>query len=35
MLPAAVAELGIQAVSDQGAKSDTKTDKDGNYYFAI
>jgi tetratricopeptide (TPR) repeat protein len=27
------AELGIQAVSDQGAKSDTKTDKDGNYSF--
>ena len=27
------AELGIQAVSDQGAKSDTKTDKDGNYVF--
>jgi len=27
------AELGIQAVSDQGAKSDTKTDKDGNYIF--
>jgi tetratricopeptide (TPR) repeat protein len=25
------ADLGIQAVSDQGAKSDTKTDKDGNY----
>src|ERR1700730_12960183 len=24
-------DLGIQAVSDQGAKSDTKTDKDGNY----
>jgi tetratricopeptide (TPR) repeat protein len=24
-------ELGIQAVSDQGAKSDTKTDKDGNF----
>jgi tetratricopeptide (TPR) repeat protein len=27
------AELGIQAVSDQGAKSDTKTDKDGKYAF--
>jgi tetratricopeptide (TPR) repeat protein len=27
------ADLGIQAVSDQGAKSDTKTDKDGNYSF--
>ena len=25
------AELGIQAISDQGAKSDTKTDKDGNF----
>jgi tetratricopeptide (TPR) repeat protein len=25
------ADLGIQAVSDQGAKSDTKTDKDGNF----
>jgi tetratricopeptide (TPR) repeat protein len=25
------AELPIQAVSDQGAKSDTKTDKDGNF----
>jgi tetratricopeptide (TPR) repeat protein len=24
-------DLGIQAVSDQGAKSDTKTDKDGNF----
>lgn len=24
-------DLGIQAVSEQGAKSDTKTDKDGNY----
>ncbi|HEV1995687.1 MAG TPA: tetratricopeptide repeat protein [Candidatus Acidoferrum sp.] len=27
------AELGIQAVSEQGAKLDTKTDKDGNYVF--
>ena len=27
------ADLGIQAVSDQGAKSDTKTDKDGNFSF--
>jgi tetratricopeptide (TPR) repeat protein len=27
------ADLGVQAVSDQGAKSDTKTDKDGNYAF--
>jgi len=26
-------ELGIQAVSDQGAKSDTKTDKDGKFTF--
>jgi tetratricopeptide (TPR) repeat protein len=26
-------ELGIQAVSDQGAKADTKTDKDGNFTF--
>lgn len=25
------ADIGIQAVSDQGAKSDTKTDKDGKY----
>jgi tetratricopeptide (TPR) repeat protein len=25
------ADLGIEAVSDQGAKADTKTDKDGNY----
>jgi len=25
------ADLGIQAISDQGAKSDTKTDKDGNF----
>ncbi len=25
------ADLGIQAVSDQGTKTDTKTDKDGNY----
>ena len=24
-------DLGIQAISDQGAKSDTKTDKDGNF----
>ncbi|HLZ91155.1 MAG TPA: tetratricopeptide repeat protein [Candidatus Acidoferrum sp.] len=27
------ADIGIQAVSDQGAKSDTKTDKDGNFAF--
>jgi tetratricopeptide (TPR) repeat protein len=27
------AEMTIQVVSDQGAKSDTKTDKDGNYAF--
>jgi tetratricopeptide (TPR) repeat protein len=27
------AEMTIQAVSDQGAKSETKTDKDGNYAF--
>jgi len=27
------ADIGIQAVSDQGAKVDTKTDKDGNYSF--
>ncbi len=27
------AEIGIQAVSDQGAKQETKTDKDGNYMF--
>jgi tetratricopeptide (TPR) repeat protein len=27
------ADLGIQAVSDQGAKLETKTDKDGNYIF--
>src|SRR5713226_2948446 len=27
------AELGIQAVSEQGAKLETKTDKDGNYVF--
>jgi tetratricopeptide (TPR) repeat protein len=27
------AEIGIQAVSDQGAKQETKTDKDGNYNF--
>jgi tetratricopeptide (TPR) repeat protein len=27
------ADLGIQAVSEQGVKSDTKTDKDGNYMF--
>jgi len=26
-------DLGIQAVSDQGAKADTKTDKDGNFAF--
>jgi tetratricopeptide (TPR) repeat protein len=26
-------DLGIQAVSDQGAKVDTKTDKDGNFTF--
>lgn len=26
-------DLGIQAVSDQGAKADTKTDKDGNFVF--
>jgi tetratricopeptide (TPR) repeat protein len=26
-------DLGIQAVSDQGAKADTKTDKDGNFSF--
>lgn len=26
-------EIGIQAVSDQGAKQDTKTDKDGKYTF--
>src|SRR6266404_8202942 len=26
-------DIGIQAVSDQGAKSDTKTDKDGNFTF--
>jgi tetratricopeptide (TPR) repeat protein len=25
------ADLGIQAISEQGAKSETKTDKDGNY----
>jgi len=25
------ADLGIEAISDQGAKSDTKTDKDGNF----
>jgi tetratricopeptide (TPR) repeat protein len=25
------AEMGVQAVSDQGAKTDVKTDKDGNY----
>jgi tetratricopeptide (TPR) repeat protein len=25
------ADLGVQAVSDQGAKQETKTDKDGNY----
>jgi tetratricopeptide (TPR) repeat protein len=27
------ADLGIQAISDQGAKADTKTDKDGNFAF--
>lgn len=27
------AEIGIQAVNDQGAKLDTKTDKDGNFAF--
>ena len=27
------ADMAVQAVSDQGAKSDTKTDKDGNYAF--
>src|SRR6202140_4936596 len=27
------ADLGIQAISDQGAKADTKTDKDGNFTF--
>jgi tetratricopeptide (TPR) repeat protein len=27
------AEIGIQAVSDQGAKAETKTDKDGKYSF--
>jgi tetratricopeptide (TPR) repeat protein len=27
------AEIGIQAVSDQGAKSETKTDQDGKYSF--
>jgi tetratricopeptide (TPR) repeat protein len=27
-------EIGVQAVSDQGVKADTKTDKDGNYFFA-
>jgi tetratricopeptide (TPR) repeat protein len=26
-------ELGIEAISDQGAKTDTKTDKDGNFAF--
>ena len=26
-------DIGIQAVSDQGAKADTKTDKDGNFTF--
>jgi tetratricopeptide (TPR) repeat protein len=26
-------DLGIQAISDQGAKADTKTDKDGNFAF--
>jgi len=28
------ADMGVQAVSDQGAKSETKTDKDGNYVFS-
>jgi tetratricopeptide (TPR) repeat protein len=27
------ADIGIQAVSDQGAKAETKTDKDGNFSF--
>jgi tetratricopeptide (TPR) repeat protein len=27
------ADMGVQAVSDMGAKVDTKTDKDGNYTF--
>jgi tetratricopeptide (TPR) repeat protein len=27
------AEIAVQSVSDQGAKQDTKTDKDGNYVF--
>jgi tetratricopeptide (TPR) repeat protein len=27
------ADIGIQAVSDQGVKQETKTDKDGNYAF--
>ncbi|HXM94568.1 MAG TPA: tetratricopeptide repeat protein [Candidatus Dormibacteraeota bacterium] len=27
------AEIGVQAVSEQGVKQDTKTDKDGNYTF--
>jgi tetratricopeptide (TPR) repeat protein len=26
-------DVGVQAVSDQGAKQETKTDKDGNYVF--
>jgi tetratricopeptide (TPR) repeat protein len=26
-------DIGVQAVSDQGAKADTKTDKDGNFAF--
>jgi len=26
-------DLGIEAISDQGAKADTKTDKDGNFAF--
>jgi len=26
-------DMGVQAVSDQGAKTETKTDKDGNYVF--
>jgi len=27
------ADIGVQVVNDQGAKQDTKTDKDGNYAF--
>jgi tetratricopeptide (TPR) repeat protein len=27
------ADIGVQAISDQGAKTDTKTDKDGNFAF--